>query len=35
MLLVQKGESVQKAEEAVGLKKGRLGALGRGIVVAL
>jgi hypothetical protein len=35
MLLVQGGKSVSVAEETVGLKKGRLGVLGRGIVEAL
>jgi len=35
MLLVQGGKSVSVAEETVGLKKGRLGVLGKGIVEAL
>ncbi|KAF2814609.1 uncharacterized protein BDZ99DRAFT_566575 [Mytilinidion resinicola] len=35
MMLVQRGETQSKAEETVGLKKGRLGALGRGIVEAV
>jgi hypothetical protein len=35
MLLVQGGKSVSVAEETVGLKKGRLEVLGRGIVEAL
>ncbi|KAF2500998.1 hypothetical protein BU16DRAFT_612984 [Lophium mytilinum] len=35
MMLVQRGDTQSKAEETVGLKKGRLGALGRGIVEAV